>query len=571
MLARLVLTAALTLALALPASSAPRDEALRLTPSDFAITVVIQNLRDHSTAVMESSFAEWFPTTAYGKHFLASADVKKFTESGAPILAALNITPTDLFHDIIGDVVVFAYAPASATSGERSIILARPRKFETLVKVVNRLNELQTQSKELKGLLTHKYAGETYYERQKPQGPSDFYCFRDGVFAFSGSEAEIKAVIDRDKTTAKDKPSELVTRMTKLGVADAAAVLLIHPRALDAELAAKVKNAKPEEKGFLTKFAEVWSAAEAAAVYLALDTGAEVGLSLQFNPEKLQPGPKAWLVGDRTPSALWSVIPDNAMLAVAGRVKVNDLLDFLAGLNTAQGNPNVRENIEQALGPIVGRDKLPLVLDALGPDWGVWVLPPAPGSKDTAIPVVVGAVKVQAGGEKGEEASKALVQSLEYGFQVARITYNAKHKDQIELREEKDGDVVIKSLAGDGLPAGFRPCFALKGGYLVVSTSPDAIKSFRAPTADAKPGGDVPLVRFNATATRAYLTSHAPALAKFLASAGASDGNEKAILEQIGGFAAILEPMDKVELLTRGDATGLKVMLRVKTAKPLKK
>src|SRR5262249_33758248 len=154
---------------------------------------------------------------------------------------------------------------------------ARPRKPDLLAKVVDRLNELQTNSKELKALVTHKHEGETYYERQKPEGPSDFYCFRDGVFAFSASESEIKAVIDRDKTSAKDKIPELVARMTKLGVADAAAVLLVNPRPLDAELAAKVKNAKPEEKGFLTKFAEVWSATEAAALYFSLDTGAEAG------------------------------------------------------------------------------------------------------------------------------------------------------------------------------------------------------------------------------------------------------------------------------------------------------
>jgi hypothetical protein len=289
---------------------------------------------------------------------------------------------------------------------------------------------------------------------------------------------------------------------------------------------------------------------------------------LQFNSEKLPPGAKAWLVGERPPSALWSVIPDNAMLAVAGRMKANDLIDFLSSLNTDPNKPTVRATIEEALGPIVGKDKLLLVLDALGPDWGLWVLPPAPGAKDTAVPVVVGAVKVQTTDEKAAKASKALLQLLEHGFQVAQIAYNAKHKDQIDLGEEKDGDVVIKSLSGEGLPSGFRPCFALKGGYLVVSTSPDAIKSFKAPT-DAKAGGDVLLARFNATTTRAYLSSHAPALAKLLAGAGA--GEEKTLLEQLGGLAAILEPVEKAELLTRSDASSLKVMLRVKTVKPLKK
>jgi hypothetical protein len=310
----------------------------------------------------------------------------------------------------------------------------------------------------------------------------------------------------------------------------------------------------------------VWKATEAAALYLTLDTGVELGASVQFDPAKLPANVKEWLVGARTPSALWSVIPDNAMFAVAGRVKANELLDFLASVHTEVGKPNARETIEKAIGPIVGKDKLPLVLDALGPDFGIWMLPAA---KDTTVPVLVGAVKVQTEGEKGAEAAKKLQQALEYGFQTARIAYNANHKDQIELREEKDGDVVIKSLSGDAFPAGFRPCFALKGSYLLVATSPDAIKAFKPPVGEPKAGGDVPLARFNATATRDYLSAHAPALAKLIATATA--GDEKTLTEQLAGLTAILEPVDKVELLTRGDATGLKVMLRVKTTKPLKK
>jgi hypothetical protein len=567
---RAVLSLALTLALALPAVAGPRDEALRLAPPDFAVTFVVQDLRAHSNAVLESPFAAWFPTSALGKKFFASAPFKSVTDSSTPIFAALGITPADVFHDILGDAVVFAFTPAApgGTPGERSVILVRPRKPELLAEVVGKVNDAQIQSKELKAVVPHKHAGEPYFERQKPEGPSDFYCFRGGVFALSQSEAEVKAVIDRDRTAPKEK-SELVARMAKLGVADAAAVLLINPRPLDAEIAAKAKNAPPNERGFQTKLAEVWRATEAAAVYLALDAGAEAGLSLRFDPAKLPAGAKTWLAGERTPSALWGAIPDNALAAVAGRVKPNDLIDFLGSLNP-DAQPSPRETIEQILGPIMGKDKLPLVLDALGPDWGAWVLPPAEGVGEAKekLPVAVAAVKVQAG-EKGAEAAKALLHSLEYGFQAARIAYNARHKEQIELREEKDGDAVVTSLAGSGLPTGFRPCFALKGGYLLLSTSPEAIKSFKPPAGEPKAGGDVPLARFNAAAARAYLTSHAAALAKLLT--GAGDGNEQTLAEQLGGLAALLEPVDRVELLASGDATGLKLMLRVKTTKPLKK
>ncbi len=568
MLARCLLTLALALALALPARAGPRDEALRLAPNDFALTVVVQDLRAHIQTVTASPFAAWFPTSTLGKKLLGSTALKSATDAATPIFTTLGVTPTDLFHDILGDAVVFAYAPATGTRDERSVILLRPRKPELLADVIGKLNEAQIQSKELKAVLTRKHAGESYFERQKSEGPSEFYCFRGGVLAQSQSEAEIKAVIDRDRTSPNDKPPELVARMKTLGVASAAVVLLINPRPFDEELTTKVKNAHPNERRFLMKFAEAWRASEAAAVYCAFGVNMEVGLSVRFDPTKVPSGAKSWLVGARTPSVVWSAIPESALAAVCGRMKPTELLDSLVSLN-ADGEPTPREAMEQLLGPIMGKDKLPVILDSLGPDWGVWVLPPtehAIGAKGK-VPVVVAAVRVQ--GPKRVEASKSLRQSLEYAFQAARIAYNARHKAQIALREDKDGDTVITSLSGDGLPTGFLPCFTFKGEFLLVSTSPDAIRSFQPPMGEPKPSGEVPLVRFNATTTRAYLTSHATMLAKLLATAGA--GDKESLSDQLAGLAALLEPVDRVELLAHGNTAGFKLLLRAKMVKPLKK
>jgi len=571
---RLFLILAALASLTLPTSAAPpqpapRDEVLRLAPADFALVVVVQNLRDHVAAIRESPFAAWLPTTAFGKQFLGSADFKNFTDATAPLFGLLGISPTDVVNDVIGDAIVFAYTPAPPgdRGGERSVILLRPRKPDVLGRLIDRLNTGQTSSKELKALVPRRHAGAPYSERQKADGSSEFYCFCGGAFAFSRSEDEIKAVIDRDKA-ARAAPPVLVTRMAKLGVADATVAVLVDPRPLDAELAAKVKNVKPEDRAFLSRFAELWAGTEVAALYLALDKSAELGVSFQFHPEKLPAGARGWLVGDRVPSAVWAAIPDDALFAAAGRVKATAVLDLIASVSPADEKKGAREAIEQALGPIVGRDKLPLVLDAIGPDWGVWVTAPAKESK-TAVPVMTAAVKVQTSGPNGATASRALLQTLEYGFQTGRIAYNSSHKDQIELREETDGDTVIKSLAGEALPAGFRPCFALKNGYLIVSSSPEAIKTFEAPTADPKAGGDVPLARFNSTVAREYLAARGSVLVPVLAAAGA--GEEKALAEQFESLGMLLEPVEKLELIARGSPTGLKIALRLKTTKPLKK
>src|SRR5262249_10709685 len=152
--------------------------------------------------------------------------------------------------DILGDAVAFAYSPAPADrpNDERAVLLIRPRKSEVLAKLLDKMNELQTKSGELKAVTRKEHGGAAYFERPKAACGSEFYCFRGTPFAFSGSEADIKGVIDRDKAAQPDKTPELVARMQKLGVADAVAVLLVNPRQLDAEVKATVAAAKPDEK-----------------------------------------------------------------------------------------------------------------------------------------------------------------------------------------------------------------------------------------------------------------------------------------------------------------------------------
>ena len=60
----------------------------------------------------------------------------------------------------------------------------------------------------------------------------------------------------------------------------------------------------------------------------------------------------------------------------------------------------------------------------------------------------------------------------------------AGEKDYLQRGEEKLNDKVeIKYLANDkAYPPGLQPAFALKGGYLVLASSPEAIRRFTPPT-----------------------------------------------------------------------------------------
>jgi hypothetical protein len=565
-LARPLLLAVLALAASPAAAAAPRDELLRAAPPDAALLVLVQNARDHIHDLERSPFAQWFPQSAIGKQLFAGHDLKQAWEAAAPILAALGIKPEELLAEIFGDAAAFAYTPAPSDDpkGERAVVLIRPRKLEMLAGLVAKLNELQTASGEVKAVVSRRHRGEEYFERQKPAG-SDFYCFCGGVFAFSGTEPDIQAVIDRDKGAAQ-KPA-LAAKIAQLGVGNAFVVALIGPRHFDAELKAKLAKAAGHEKLLLTRFQEVWRALDSAALYFALGADLEAGVALQFAPDKAPPVAKHWLTGPRTNPALWQAIPENALVALAGRFKPIELIE-IGSLAPGDGPNPLQSAVEQFLGPIFGKNKLPHVLAALGPQWALWAEPPAAGSG--FLPTVVAAVQIDTSGSNGKEASREIARAVGFGFNALRVAYNSSHADQIELVETEDGGAVITSLVNEkGFPPGVRPAYAFKGGFLLAATSPDAIQRFQEPKANPAARPEATLARFSAVSTRNYLRAHRDQLTKFLASSG--HGDEKDLLQQFQQAASVLELVDRIELVTRGDETGMRLAAKIIFAKPLKK
>ena len=566
----LLVAAVAVMACAAPALASHRDEALRLAPPDAAIVLVIQDARTHVRTVAKSPFVQWLPQAELARSLPPGIDLGLLRKSLSPLFGALGVTPDEVLDDVFGDAVVFAYTPPPQDNpkGERAVLLVRPRKSETLARLLARLNEIQIGSGEVKAVVRREHRGSTYFEREKSNGESEFYCTRGGVFAYSGNESDLQAAIDRDQVlppVGKQAPG-LSAKLAKLGVADAVVIVLVNPRALDAEVKAKAAAANADEKPFLERFAEVWAALDAAAVYLSLDENAEVGLSLDFRPESLHPAAKQWLTGTRTPSQLWSVVPDNALFTAVARFRAGDLIATVRSVLPEKGKKELDQAIGETLGSVFGRDRLPQALDAIGPDWAVWAEPPA--AEGDFLPVLVGAVRIDADGQKGRTTRRAIERAVAFGFQSAQVAYNSTHADHIEIVESQDGEVIITSLVNEKLfPSGVRPSYAFKGGYLVVASTPDAIRRFRVPASEPASGESV-AVRFSGAAMRAYLKSHGQKLATFLSSTGAGDVNE--LRKHIDQFAAVLELVDRVEAVAHGSDTGIRLALRVKLVKPLK-
>ena len=535
--------------LAMPAVAAPVDELLHAAPPDAAFVLVLRDARGHITDMRKSPFAATFPDTPLGQRLLESPEVKKL-RAAIHFVATQTDTPADsLFDDVLGDGVVFAVRKDSKQ--ERSILLIRPAKPEVLDRFFEKLNALQVKSGEITAVTSHSHQGKTYTERPKARGRSDYYASRQGTFAFSSSEDEIRDFLDREPA---DKPSPFAVSLRELQLESAAAVMLIQPRVLDAEIQAKLSTGTPAEQAFLGWFESTWKKLDSVALYLRLTRDAELGIAVRVREGESRLAPTV-------ASELWTSIPEDAFFAMAGRQTLSELVNAIHAMLPANGRQAVRGVVEQTVVPIVGKDKLPMVVDAIGPNWAMWFEPPG---GEGFLPATVFAVEVQA---TNAAAGRTIERALQYVFQTVRVMHNARGGASLELVDEKDGAAVIHSLVGDVFPPGVRPSFAMKEGYLLISSDAGAIRRFRKPTVPAATP-EVPLARFHATALRAYLNAQGPRLARFVAERSGASAAE--MDERIKQMSGLLESLDRVDVIARTTGPTIHVAVRLVPTKPLK-
>ncbi|HET6575864.1 MAG TPA: hypothetical protein VFG68_19840, partial [Fimbriiglobus sp.] len=233
----------------------------------------------------------------------------------------------------------------------------------------------------------------------------------------------------------------------------------------------------------------------------------------------------------------------------------------------ADGKAGLKKAIEGGLAPVVGRDKLSAVLAGLGPDWAVWVTPPGKGS-GAFLPEWTAALKLTSA-EGGVDVGRTVLQAVDFAAQMARFAYNREHADQIELTEETHDGVTVKVLSNEkGFPAGLRPSYGLKGGYLVVASSPDGVRRFRAPTGPVV-GAETPLLRFSPRHLRAYLEAHRKALVE---AAARWSGKPAELIELgLGELSTVLGAFDTVELRHAASDGKVRLSLHVEFIAPLSK
>lgn len=541
---------------AIPALAAPRDELLRAVPEDYTFCVVVQNLRGDGKNA-DASFHKVLSRSPLVALLRQSPEAQQVANVLETILKEFDITPEQLFNDILGDALVFSYrkGPAGKPEAEEGLILLHARDEKLLARLVEKINAEQLKTGELKAV--EKIAdkdGDIFRRVKAVEGePADYYTVRGHRLVFSNKQAQLTTALK--KLAAEDKTdSPIISRMKQLGVDDAPIVALVNPRGFDGDLAEMSKSGKGSEQAFLKEFGKYWHAVDSAAVFLRYSPVIELGLSVHVRKSDLPKVAVAFFSEASKRSPLWDRVPEDALFAAVGRIHLESFASLLSTFLTDQDRIKVFDAIGDAARPFLESDNFATLARGLGPDVGFWLSAPIAESK-TWVPDAMLALKV-ASTPEGKQAEEAALKGLDFAARFLCLSQKG-----MRIHSEKQGPVNVQYLTHPELfPTGFKPAFASKGGYLLVAGSPQTIARFEAPTSEATGANEVPLIRVSVAAWRKYLLEHRTEIGKFLAAANKLE--PAAFDAQLDKLMPVLESMERVELVQRSTSDRVTLALR---------
>jgi hypothetical protein len=544
---------------------------LRLVPEDVGFCLVVEDLRGHANALLESPFVKQFRSSPLGAKVLAAPEVQKLVQLERFLEQHLQTSFAQLRNEILGDAVVLAYRPGPADKPEleQGLLLVRARDTTSLADLVSRLNDVQTKHGDVQQLEEHEYRGQRYFRRVEATG-GNYYYLRGSLLAFAPRENILRQSIELAQTAPVEDEPPIARQLRLCGVAKPLAALWINPRAFDRALEENAAGPHGIRAGALKTLLRYWKPLDGIALSLTLQKDLELALAIRVRFSELPPAARQFLQVAAQPSELWSCFPDNAIFSVAGRFDLVAFVEMLSEFIPEEIRKALRLEIEGRIGGILKKEVVRELLPQIGPDWGFCIAAP-PAESKAWVPHVVAAIRVRRG-DSGVPTDTALLDALTFFANLAVFTHNDGRTGQLALRSVKQGPVEVKYLANDEqFPPGFQPAFALKDGYLVVGSCPEAIERIRldrSPVLPRSPAGTTPLLRFSARHLYQFLKDRREPLALFCATTNQIPVDESK--RRLDNLIEALQLFDQVEVTQESAADRLTFTLRMQTAQPLR-
>jgi hypothetical protein len=553
-------------------AGAPSADLLRLVPPDMGFCVLVQDLHGHAERFLASPFMEHFRQSRLGKTLLSAPEAAKLEQVRSFLETALGVDWPRVRDEILGDAIVVAYRPGPPIGREEAgLFLVRARNVDLLNQLVQRLNDIQQDSGELKELVALKHQNVSYFCRVEAKGKA-FYYLNGAVLAFSHQETAIRQVIDLDRNATVAATVPLARELDILGANDALVALWINPRVFEPEIERSCKRVEGAEAAVRKAVLSYWKALDAAALLVHLrKSDLELMLTFRISEARLPSAARKLMERGPRASELWQCFPEGAILTVAGRFEPAAWNEFVTGLLNEDARLALRRAVDRGAGAALGKDVGREVLPYIGPDWGFCVAA-APAAEKAWFPQVTWALRVRQGDQQ-PSVDRTLLNGLNTLATLAVFAYNSSHEDHLSLKVVFDGPVEIRHLIGEkAFPPGLEPAFAYKNGYLLVASSPEAVRSFGKPgpaPAALDSAGETPLLRLSFTALGQLLKDRQDVLTSYLAEKSGLPLEE--MTRRINKLRDAIALFDHVALTHRSAADQHSLILHIRTTQPLQK
>jgi hypothetical protein len=548
-------------------AAGPRDDLLALVPEDVGFCLVVSDLREHMAQLRDVPWVKALRDSPLARVVSQSPEATKLRAVEDQVKKQLQVGFDRLRDDLVGDAVVFAYRPGppDKPEQEQGIVLIWARDVKLLAKVIDLLNA------KVKEPERREYKGVAYRCRVDGRGHATYYYVNDHLVVFSAHEAMVRQVIERElarKQNTRDKAAPfLVEQLRRLGADKALVALWVNPRAFEAHIRKNVEAAKGPQAFVFRTFMRYWQALDGAALAISVHKEVEIKLAARARTDKLPAAVQRFLNEPTKRSEMWDRFPTDALVAGAGRIDVLAFGEFIGDFLPPQARDAFRVSMSRGLDAAFGLDFAKDVAPYLGPDWGFCIT--APTDKKTLIPALTLALRVQPGPKK-IAVDRAVVNSLNtFALMAVWSANQADPSARLKLRTAMQDKVEVKYVESKAFPTGFRPAFALKDGYVLLTSFSDAIQKFTKGTPASAASGDVPLLRVSLRAWGKFLTERRERLAGYLAEQD-KISKEKAG-QQLEALILALGLFDQLELTQQTGSGQVTWTLTLRAAESVKK
>ena len=512
------------------------NSVLEMVAGDAAVCLEIPHLDETwnrlETGAMIDRLRQFPPL----QRFLESQGFRHWKSVDDHVARQTGSSLSSQLRAVFGKSLVLAIDVPS-TGEPRGVLLGEAMSAEAIRTALATWNKLESN-----GVVTTKtHHGLKYLQRKREAAAreSQFVAIHERWFAVSDHESMIQNVIDRFQsltsavpqgTALPDSLAHSTSFIRNRGRLNNNAVAFVHI------------NARPWDRGLEEgtqgandpiQLAKIWKNVNSVSAGLRIDRGIVCESVIELNPERLGSEWSRFASTAASPSTWISRIPDDALVAVAGRLEIVPAIRYLLNQMPAHDRTNlakIRRVVQSLTG---GHDLLEKIIPDLARDFGGFITPRVSAGPQQAM--LDGAIGFTSHGPDHATLLANIDRGLDSGLSLLAAYLSAEAPLPLTVQRDQTDGMRLRSLSGNAF---FPLAYGLQENNLVLAgsrtrliqtleSSPSPFRNQRLSNASERFfAGMNQLIWFDAVRTRKLVEERGPELAQLFSHGSAEEAEQ---------------------------------------------